>query len=394
MIDPRISLAARTLNVGNTFTTALNNVRQAKQNYAQQLVNDQNTALAPLQLQQAQRQNDVAQAQQPSNLQQADNASLVQTVTGMALLSHNLNGASNEVVQQRFTDAANLAQQHNYDPTPFFEAANYAATHTQEEVQKQLVDTTAHAQQFLSGLSGKQSAEQRSFSANIANLSPADQEKARRIKLGLDAPVRLTAAERFANDQNLTNKVSESQSKIDGAKAGARESAKLTAQFKLKPQVAAAVAAAVATAKANIKLASDNAVKNRSNKTALALYETSMSNLEKSLGNTSTGFFSGLSPAFTSNQQVAEGAIALMAPMLKQLFRTAGEGTFSDADQKILTNMIPTRRVSKEAAKSIIEGINTLVRAKLSQKDNVKINNNNQPQNKVIKFDAQGNIIQ
>lgn len=55
-----------------------------------------------------------------------------------------------------------------------------------------------------------------------------------------------------------------------------------------------------------------------------------------------------------------------MAPVLKQLFRTAGEGTFSDSDQKLLVSMLPSRMDTPAAAKSKMQNIDAIVRAKLA----------------------------
>ena len=91
-----------------------------------------------------------------------------------------------------------------------------------------------------------------------------------------------------------------------------------------------------------------------------------MSNLTKALDNTITGPFIGLTPALTANAQIADGAIAMMLPLMKDVFRGAGEGTFTEGDQKILTDMIPTRNDSAEARRSKITFIDELIRSKLT----------------------------
>ena len=55
----------------------------------------------------------------------------------------------------------------------------------------------------------------------------------------------------------------------------------------------------------------------------------------------------------------------MMAPVLKQLFRGAGEGTFTDQDQKMLLALIPDRNTLPAARKSQLAAIDALVRAKL-----------------------------
>ena len=89
--------------------------------------------------------------------------------------------------------------------------------------------------------------------------------------------------------------------------------------------------------------------------------------LEEGLGNSETGPLAGRIPAFTTEQQVAEGAVAATAPILKQIFRAAGEGTFTDKDQELLLQMVPTRLDTPEARKAKIENLDRIIRAKLGQ---------------------------
>jgi len=89
-----------------------------------------------------------------------------------------------------------------------------------------------------------------------------------------------------------------------------------------------------------------------------------LSGLEKPMF---TGPIVGRLPAFTADQQIAEGATAAMAPVLKQIFRVAGEGTFTDKDQKLLMEMVPTRADEPEARKAKIENIDRIISAKLGR---------------------------
>jgi hypothetical protein len=99
---------------------------------------------------------------------------------------------------------------------------------------------------------------------------------------------------------------------------------------------------------------------------AYAAFQTGIASLESAMGNTATGPLAGRLPALTAAQQTAEGAEATMAPILKQLFRDSGEGTFTDSDQALLMKMVPTRRDHPEARKAKIEMIDNIVRAKLA----------------------------
>jgi hypothetical protein len=94
------------------------------------------------------------------------------------------------------------------------------------------------------------------------------------------------------------------------------------------------------------------------------MYDTAMSGLTEALGGTVTGPVAGWLPALTTNQQVAEGSVAAMAPILKQLFRGAGEGTFTDKDQELLIAMLPTRKDTPEARIIKVQNIDAIVRAK------------------------------
>ena len=98
------------------------------------------------------------------------------------------------------------------------------------------------------------------------------------------------------------------------------------------------------------------------------MYEQARTGLLSALDSTVTGPFAsgfGFMPALTADQQKAEGAVSAMAPVLKQLFRVAGEGTFTDRDQALLLEMVPTRKDRPEAAAWKIQNIDNIVRAKL-----------------------------
>lgn len=105
--------------------------------------------------------------------------------------------------------------------------------------------------------------------------------------------------------------------------------------------------------------------KKKENDKAFKAYMVGMRNLGFALSQTDTGPMIGQLPALTSAQQTAEGAGAVMAPILKQLFRTAGEGTFTDKDQELLLNMLPSRTDTETARINKINFVNAVVAAKL-----------------------------
>ncbi len=103
----------------------------------------------------------------------------------------------------------------------------------------------------------------------------------------------------------------------------------------------------------------------RKNTIASDVFTASVDNLSKALAGVNTGPISGRLPAMTSGQQIADAATSQMLPALKQLFRQAGEGVFTDADQRALMGMVPTREMHPEAAKASIAMIKQIVSIKL-----------------------------
>ena len=144
--------------------------------------------------------------------------------------------------------------------------------------------------------------------------------------------------------------------------SGAKELAKLEAQKKVKPGLAALVEEAELNARATIEEGQGS----KKNQAAFNVYNTAMEGLLAGLQGTETGPFAGRLPALTANQQIADGAIAAMAPILKSIFRTAGEGTFTDKDQELLLAMVPTRKDRQAARLAKLQNIDAIVRAKLS----------------------------
>lgn len=126
--------------------------------------------------------------------------------------------------------------------------------------------------------------------------------------------------------------------------------------------------------------------------TAYATYQAGVKALEEAMSNTTTGPLVGRLPAVTAGQQIAEGAEATMAPVLKELFRSAGEGTFTEGDQKILMDMVPTRKDHPEARKVKIQMIDAIVRAKLGITNGVEAGTAPSAP-KRVRVDAQGNVI-
>ena len=143
--------------------------------------------------------------------------------------------------------------------------------------------------------------------------------------------------------------------------SGASEQGKLEQRIKLEPELVKRIAAV----KQQVASFGNIKKEDRSNARALETYEMGVKNLADALGKTSTGPMSGWLPALTADAQSAEGAIAVMAPIMKSIFRGAGEGTFTDSDQKMLMGMLPTRQDLPEARAAKMQAIDMIVRSKL-----------------------------
>lgn len=228
---------------------------------------------------------------------------------------------------------------------------------------------------------GGQSAGLGEFRALTSGLSPEDAENARRIKLGL-APRAVTGAAKSVTleDENGVPRTftfdpttrSYTPSGLVGrqkeVEAGAIENAKIGAQIGNAGRITAIEAdraGAVETAKTRAQQAGEKTERDRSNASAYRVYEQGLKGLTGGLDAAETGPIIGRLPALTANQQVAQGGVDAMAPILKQMFRSAGEGTFTDKDQELLLSMLPTRKDLPEARKAKLANIDNIVRAKL-----------------------------
>ena len=148
---------------------------------------------------------------------------------------------------------------------------------------------------------------------------------------------------------------------MEAAQGYAKESGKLGAQAAMKPEVEGAVKAAQLAATDRANMASES----RSNAKALNVFQTGLNQLTQALGRTETGPIMGRLPAWTADQQTAEGMVAIMGPLLKDVFRSAGEGTFTDKDQELLLGMIPTRTDRPETRQRKLQAIAEIVSRKL-----------------------------
>ncbi len=180
---------------------------------------------------------------------------------------------------------------------------------------------------------------QREFQGLTQGLSPEEQLQARKVKLGLEPRAAIAASE-----------------------FGDREAAKLEAQKGRKADIAAEVKQAQEEAKVEV----EQRFQTEENQRTFEVFNLALDNLTQSLGGTSlTGPIAGRLPASTTASQIADAAKAVMLPTLKQIFRQAGEGTFTDSDQRALEALLPRREQTKEAQLATIDAIDKIVRAKL-----------------------------
>lgn len=140
------------------------------------------------------------------------------------------------------------------------------------------------------------------------------------------------------------------------------EKAKADVELSTKPAITTAVNTAANEADATAK----NKAVAQKNALALELYRKGRDGVSQALAKTTTGPIAGRLPAVTANQQTAEGALSAMAPVLKEIFRQAGEGTFTKDDQATLMAMLPTRDDLPEARDAKLKNVDELVEIKLS----------------------------
>lgn len=193
------------------------------------------------------------------------------------------------------------------------------------------------------------------FNPNIATA----EQKAAAVKLRIMPPATGSAAITTATTPGLTDTVANSEAAITGKK----KRAELMQELDIKPSIQAKVEEAVSA----VQTATTRSNEKRSDEKAFSTYETAIGGLMSALGETSTGPIVGFLPALTANQQIADGAVAAMEPVLKGIFRSAGEGTFTDADAKRLLAMLPDRSTAPEARAYQLGMVDSIVRSKLGK---------------------------
>ena len=167
-------------------------------------------------------------------------------------------------------------------------------------------------------------AEMQTFDAMTKDMSPEDRQKARRIKLGLDPRAGLPLEAYFGRGY-----------------AGAAGTAAGTTEAKFIEQA-------------------------QTNRILKSQLDFGFDNLGAALGATGqTGKIFGNLPAITSGAQLAENAKAILLPIMKSVWRGAGEGVFTDKDQETLEAMFPSRDMNADAAKQALLVVRQLTELKL-----------------------------
>ena len=167
-------------------------------------------------------------------------------------------------------------------------------------------------------------AEMQTFDAMTKDMSPEDRQKARRIKLGLDPRAGLPLEAYFGRGY-----------------AGAAGTAAGTTEAKFIEQA-------------------------QTNRILKSQLDFGFDNLGAALGATGqTGKIFGNLPAVTSGAQLADNAKAILLPIMKSVWRGAGEGVFTDKDQETLEAMFPSRDMNADAAKQALLVVRQLTELKL-----------------------------
>lgn len=117
--------------------------------------------------------------------------------------------------------------------------------------------------------------------------------------------------------------------------------------------------------KAEIEKAEKEKTKAADVQKVVSAYAKARDGLLSGLEGSWTGPIVGRGIPFTAKQQIAQGGAAAIIPILKQIFRVAGEGVFTDKDQQNLIDMVPDRTVEPEARAAMIANIDDIISAKL-----------------------------
>lgn len=140
-----------------------------------------------------------------------------------------------------------------------------------------------------------------------------------------------------------------------------RENAKADVERATKPQIEGLIV------KEKAKAENDAARGKQAQKSGVvqAMFDQAIGEVESSFNDTTTMPGAAAVP-FTASAQRANGAISAIGPVMKNIFRESGEGSWTDGDQKALDRMSPSLNDWPETRKAKIENIKKLVKIKMS----------------------------
>lgn len=193
-----------------------------------------------------------------------------------------------------------------------------------------------------------------------SKLPPDQQAAYREMQRGYSDPIALAAQRSGININEYASKRGIEANTAPAIAAGT-ERGKMGVQAEMQPGIEQNLTEARKQGENNAEAEKLR----KANSRAYFVYNTGIENLRNRLLNTTTGPLVGSLPALTSEAQTAKGAVAAMGPVMKDMFRTAGEGVFTDSDQKLLMDMLPTRQDNPDAIEAKIGMINDIVKAKL-----------------------------
>ena len=96
---------------------------------------------------------------------------------------------------------------------------------------------------------------------------------------------------------------------------------------------------------------------------------TDLKDTYKNIPDILTGSLQGNLPAASQSSRMFETTQKQMLPLLKDVFRKPGEGTFTEGDQRLLTELLPNRTMNAEEFDVAIRRLDAVVAMKVSQAD-------------------------
>lgn len=401
-IDSRIALMGQSPSAGQSINIFENALMNAQTRDIRRQQAEQQAALAPLQLQQAEQSvlaNERAMQEQDAR----------RRVESIAVFSPVLRPELEKAIETGDTSSAQTVltsrlNQLNRQGLPVDETVDAIERLRNGDVQGVLSDLNVIDQQAqMMGIGAQRSVGQRDFETKV-NLVKNDPElttpaaKAAAIDLGLEARASTSAQERIAKDPELTTAVAQSQAEISGETEGA----KLTKQLKHKPAITKAV-----------KLAEKQATEKGEVLTDLARMEASLPGVKEAvnelleLSDIATSTLGGKAFDFLVKQsgfgstKGADARAKLIAivdnqvlPLLKETFGAAFTVQEGENLKASLVDPDASPSQKRQQLSAFLAQKERNIRTKQAQLGQEQPLAPAVTQNTVIRFDEQGNPIQ